>query len=229
MLSDLRQKFNALAMRERALIGGAALVIVFLLLDAILLAPQREAERKAAQQLQNLLSEEQRLTSEMAVAMNASKNDPDRVRKQQITSLKQQMEEVEQSLTHISAGLIPADQLTAVLQQMLRESQSLALLSIQTLPTEVMTLEEENSTQNNDDAFAPSGSDVQNAVAVFRHPVELTFRGGFTAVTDYLQRLESLSWRLYWDELRYEVVDYPMAEVSLKVYTLSTERGVFSE
>jgi MSHA biogenesis protein MshJ len=39
--------------------------------------------------------------------------------------------------------------------------------------------------------------------------------------------LERLPWRFYWQDLNYSVDHYPNAEVILRVYTLSSEEGLF--
>ena len=49
--------------------------------------------------------------------------------------------------------------------------------------------------------------------------------GRYFAVRDFLARLEQLSDKLYWRSMAYHVKDYPTAEVTLEVYTLSTEKA----
>ena len=45
-------------------------------------------------------------------------------------------------------------------------------------------------------------------------------KGGYFAIQDYLQRLEQLSWRLYWDSFDYSVTHYPEGVVTISFYTL---------
>ena len=65
-----------------------------------------------------------------------------------------------------------------------------------------------------------------NNVGVFKHSVVVQVEGSYFDVIDYLSILENLSWKFYWSELDYRVVDHPKAIVTLEVYTLSTGAGV---
>ena len=49
----------------------------------------------------------------------------------------------------------------------------------------------------------------------------------FNQVVQFLVALERLPWRFYWQDLNYSVDHYPNAEVILRVYTLSSEEGLF--
>ncbi|HBY38437.1 MAG TPA: MSHA biogenesis protein MshJ, partial [Alteromonas sp.] len=52
-----------------------------------------------------------------------------------------------------------------------------------------------------------------------------TFEGRFFAVRDFLANLERLTNQIYWRSMAYEVSEYPNAQVTLEVYTLSTEKA----
>ena len=75
-----------------------------------------------------------------------------------------------------------------------------------------------------DKAAKPTDSGREQ-VAVYRHGVEIVFRGSYLATLDYLQSLQSLPWDFYWDGVQLQVEDYPKAQVRITVYTLSLKRG----
>ena len=41
---------------------------------------------------------------------------------------------------------------------------------------------------------------------------------------NYLQKLEQLPWKFYWQHFDYEVQQYPRALITLNIYTLSTSK-----
>jgi MSHA biogenesis protein MshJ len=43
------------------------------------------------------------------------------------------------------------------------------------------------------------------------------------ATLRYLSVLESLPWHFIWDNIEYHVTDYPQAEITIRIYTLSFE------
>jgi MSHA biogenesis protein MshJ len=62
---------------------------------------------------------------------------------------------------------------------------------------------------------------VEHNQSIFRHGLAMTLSGRYFDVYHYLEALESLPWRFYWDSIDYQVKEYPTAEVTLHIYTLS--------
>lgn len=59
-------------------------------------------------------------------------------------------------------------------------------------------------------------------VALVYEPIHyrLVLRGTYFSIMNYLKRLESLEWRLYWDKFDYSVTNYPEGNVAIDFYTL---------
>ncbi|MBV8802166.1 MAG: hypothetical protein JO131_04250 [Gammaproteobacteria bacterium] len=58
------------------------------------------------------------------------------------------------------------------------------------------------------------------------HKLTIEFRANYFDTIAYLNRLEKLSWHLYWDSLDYKVIKYPEADVIIQLYVLSNKIGV---
>jgi MSHA biogenesis protein MshJ len=58
---------------------------------------------------------------------------------------------------------------------------------------------------------------------LYRHGVQVTVRGSYLDMIDYMASLERLPTQLFWGEARFEVEDYPRAHVTLTLYTLSLD------
>ncbi|MEO5364960.1 MAG: hypothetical protein H7831_01095 [Magnetococcus sp. WYHC-3] len=56
---------------------------------------------------------------------------------------------------------------------------------------------------------------------IYRHAIKVRIAGDFQGLMRYLGQLESAPWMLYWDEVEYQVMDYPAAVMSLTIFTLS--------
>jgi len=67
----------------------------------------------------------------------------------------------------------------------------------------------------------------ESSAGVYQHAVELRVSGNYNQILHFLIALERLPWRFYWQSLDYKVEHYPNAEVTLRVYTLSSEEGLF--
>lgn len=80
-------------------------------------------------------------------------------------------------------------------------------------------------------ATAPAAADVALGPTVipkagsllYRHGVEITVRGNYLDMIDYMAALESLPTQLFWGGAKLEVDDYPSARLTLTMYTLSLD------
>ena len=73
-------------------------------------------------------------------------------------------------------------------------------------------------------AQAASASAPQPAApveSIYRHRAELTVKGEFGALLEYVQSLQRLPGELRWERLQLGVAAYPQASVQLTLYTLS--------
>jgi MSHA biogenesis protein MshJ len=58
---------------------------------------------------------------------------------------------------------------------------------------------------------------------LYRHGVEVTVRGNYMDMIDYMNALETLPTQLFWGGARLEVEDYPTSRLTLTMYTLSLD------
>ena len=65
---------------------------------------------------------------------------------------------------------------------------------------------------------------VERSFDLYRHGVEIRLEGSYGQLQAYLAQLEKLQQKLLWGKLEYRVIDYPKAELTLTVYTLSPDR-----
>ena len=67
--------------------------------------------------------------------------------------------------------------------------------------------------------------DENNVAGYYIHPVKLVLSGNYFDIEAYLSRLEALPVKYYWRNFHYEVKKYPIAELSIEVYTLGSSKG----
>jgi MSHA biogenesis protein MshJ len=59
---------------------------------------------------------------------------------------------------------------------------------------------------------------------LYQHSVEITLQGEYLDLRDYVERVQSLPFEYYWEGLRYDVQDYPTAQLTVTLYALSTSK-----
>lgn len=204
-------RFDGLTLRERGLVLLSVLASVFLLCATVIGKPLAEARQRVDLQTQALNQRISQMALEEAAYQQAAAVDPEVSLRRERDDLKARLATLDRELAELSLGLVSAHQLATVLQEVLVRADKLQLRSLQTLPVEPLNLA---STAGDERAH------------VYKHSVALVVSGTYFDVLDYLKTLEALGWRFYWEELRYEQEQYPNGLFELRVFTLSTEKGL---
>jgi len=204
-LKPLVAKVDALSFRERLLILVTALVMIAALWHMLLMQPlqQRAAETRA-----ELSALEDRITA-------ANRNLEDQIlqlaggdseKRTRIASLRKRIDEINATLGNHAAELIDPAEMAQVLEGVLKEQSRLTLIRIRnTTPDSLVTNEE------------------PDAVTFYRHGLEIEVEGSYADCLEYLAAIESLPWRLYWQVLELDVIQYPRNRIRLEVGTLSLD------
>tara|TARA_B100000446_G_scaffold39220_2_gene34558 strand:- start:4775 stop:5500 length:726 start_codon:yes stop_codon:yes gene_type:complete len=240
-MNEWMVRYESLTQRERLLLVVSLLVVTYILFSFLVFGSLDSEQNTQEKKLQQLDQQEEQMKSELQLFTRLLNTDPDKAKKQQVRALEAQMGKIESSLTRLSVGLIPAEELPQLLKRVLQKTQTVTLQSIKTLPVSELSLsgevvKEADSSElaslSNDDSAGAYERELEPEVetaGVYKHSVELMLTGSYFDIKRYVEALEALPWRLYWDSLEYSVASYPKASVELRVYTLSTDKGAFGE
>jgi len=105
--------------------------------------------------------------------------------------------------------------MAALLEQVFNRNGRLQLASMTTLP---VTLLIEPLPE------AASSPAAAQEPKMYKHGVQITVRGSYADLLQYLTALEKLPTRMFWGEAKLRVVQYPTAELTLALYTLSLDK-----
>jgi MSHA biogenesis protein MshJ len=197
-------RFDRLSMRERLLILAAVLAVLFVLWDALMLAPLEVRRRALSTEVDSLQSG---IAATTAVLQSSMNDDPTHTAALQIARTQRDIDALDRQLQSAAVGLLPPERMTAVLQDVLRRRQQVTLVSLRT----------ETATQLVQGSSEPGGP--------YLHPVELVLRGRYLDILDYLQALEALHWRLYWKTLELDSSAYPIDRVRIEIGTISLDHA----
>jgi MSHA biogenesis protein MshJ len=224
-LISLQEKIDARIMRERALILLTVFAFIFMLWNFLIQSSIDKKTQEVRDSLAAVATQRTVLQTQIAATTQSLLNDPDKQKKAQIEQLQTDIRGVENQLQSASQNLIKADQLPQALQEVLQKTEQLTLLEVKTLPAQELQFIQV-SPEAAANPQSPAVSQETNA-GVYQHAVELRVSGSYSQIVHFLIALEQLPWRFYWQSLDYSVEHYPNAEVTLRVYTLSSEEGLF--
>jgi MSHA biogenesis protein MshJ len=218
-LINLNSRFNAMSLRERGMIAAAALAILVLAWDQLLMSPLH-AEK---QRLSSELEQTQKSLATLTDSIQGRANDnPLAQAMEQQKSLREQLVAVDQQLQSESAGLIAPPRMLEALRDVLSRQTGLRLISMRNLPVTslVAPLPPADPTKG-EAAQATPPAPTQGP---YVHALELIVEGGYLDVLRYLQAVEALPWRFYWQALELKTVEYPMNRVRIRLNTLSMDK-----
>lgn len=218
---QLIQRYAALSVRERILVGGAILVAIAVIWFMLLIDPAMTASKAARTEAESVQKTLASLQQQYQALQLKQQQDPLRDLKDRIAQLNQHIEQVDAQLTEKLHGLIAPKQMAKVLEAVLQQHHELKLVKLQSLPATPLVTESKSKPDTNDEAKADKAAKAE----VYRHGLQLEFEGSYLATLAYLKALQALPWEFYWDEVRLEVEKYPAAKVTIVVHTLSLTEG----
>lgn len=204
-LEPLLSRINALSPRERLLVLMTCLVLFATLWHTLLMQPlgQRASESRAElTALEESISVANRSLEDQILQLAGGGEE----QRSRIASLRKRIDEINATLGNHAAELIDPSEMARVLEGVLKEQSRLTLVRIRNTTPEFL-----------------STDDDESGVTFYRHGLEIEVEGSYAAFLDYLNVIESLPWRLYWQVLELDVIDYPLNRVRIEVSTLSLD------
>lgn len=202
-------QFESLSQREKVLIFATGLIVIVAIMVFLLIDPALQKNTKTADSLPPLATEIQTLQQTSIIYEQALAEDPNEKLREQIASVNDRMQVLQNQFSAQLSDLILPRQMPVLIEQVFAQAEGLKLVEMASVtPVNIFA-----------DNPAMAG------VPLYQHGVKLTFEGRFFAVRDFLASLEQLTNQIYWRSMAYQVSEYPNAEVTLEVYTLSTEKA----
>lgn len=201
---NLSTRFNAMTLRERAMIFAALLAILVLAWDTLLMQPLEQRKKALTAEMQTV----QEGMSHLAASLTGDGGDPIMKAFAQQEALKQSLAAADEQLQTMAAGLIAPPKMVSALRDLLERQQGLRLIELKNLPAR---------------ALVPTVDPNTPQHGPFLHPAEMIIEGDYLTVLRYLQAIEALPYRFYWQVLELQTIEYPQNRVRLRINTLSMD------
>lgn len=215
MLSSIHQRisqypiiFNALALRERALLLVLSCCLIFFIWYLFVGSPLEKAIEKSENQRENLLTLSEKLVSSYSPLKDSK--DIERniaIIDKRISSVQSKMTLIDDEIKDFNQKTIPIDQIVLLLRDLLTANSQLSLESLKVYPSEIIK-NDQSKEGSFEDAFEKS-------------MISMTLTGTYASIFSYLKTIEALKWSIFWEDVEYSVADYPMANITIQIYTLS--------
>lgn len=206
MKAALRQfeaRINAMQLRERMLLLLAGITAIFFLVDTFGLQPAYRQHKQYRQDISVLETDLEILRQRSRLLYESSEDSP----LLQRNRLQTELAELESSLQNTVGSLLSPDHASKVLKQVLAQEQGLKLREVEA-SSRPLTGEE------------PLSDTATPLAGIGRYDLQLQFEGNYLATLRYLRALDSLPWIFFWENVEFETTSYPLADITLNIYTL---------
>jgi len=223
-LKSLQSRIDALSLRERGIILGAILLSVYFLFYTFVMEPIAASQKDIQNHIIQANSEIAALNVQMQKTLATSPENMQQKNEQEVQRLRQERADINQELEEATASLVKPEQMAKLLQMVLANTDGLRLGKVTSLgATRILINDKSVSTDNktNSKTEEKGGMDDNSLNAVYKHGLQIQFDGDFFATVEYLKKLEQLDSKYFWDNIKYEVNEYPDATSTLTLYTIS--------
>lgn len=221
-LLKLQAKIDAMSMRERAMVFAAAAAAIVFMLYALLLDPLFVRQKILRDQISQQQNNMQGIDAEITATVQAHAIDPDQPNRARLAAIRAASDKLSASLRTMHNSLVPPERIAPLLETILKANTRLRLVSMKSLPVSPLI----GGALDGDPAApeAAPATPAQAGRAIYRHGVELTVRGNYLDMVNYMDALEAMPTQLFWGKARLDVEDYPNARLTLRLYTLSLDK-----
>lgn len=217
----LSARFDALSKRERTLIFAAAVIGLALIGYQLLIEPQLVRHAMLTRQFGQQQQAQAQIKARLA---ELRAREPDAQNRAALQELRRRLAQAETEFRTVQDSLVPPERMATLLDAMLRKNRALHLVSLNTLPASpvVEKAEAKTGAKAGDERKMEKPAD---GGGLYRHGVQITVRGSYADLLEYLAQLEKLPEKMYWGRVTLASEEYPVAVLQLTVYTLSLDKS----
>lgn len=206
--------FNARKRSERILLALTAVSLLCYVVFAKAITPLRAQQTKLLTQIESQTQQAQAIKTKLATMRTEDIEAMRQAKREEVRHAQQELADAESGLQTLRQQLVPAGQMVNLLRELLRLHKSVQLTSLEKLPVVTVTKEGDKKM----DAAAP---------ILFKHPLKLILRGKYLDLLQYMSAVEHMPWGIFWDDFTLVAEADNKVEVTVQLYTISTERTWF--
>ncbi len=227
---EYSDKFQNITPREQYLIILTGLVAIIFTSFSFFIDPSLIKNKELKTKITSAISTNNSVQSSILIFEEALTDDPNVQMKKQIQVYEKKLKQVDDRLLLLTSELIEPIQMRYALLDLLKVQKGVSLVSFELL--DVAPLMKKQKINPADDV-AKTSSNTNNVesevdpipdINLYRHGIRIKLTGKYFQLRDYLTQLESMSWKFFWQDFQYTIKEYPLGEVEIEMYSLSTNK-----
>jgi MSHA biogenesis protein MshJ len=194
-------RIDDMTLRQRAMLFATMSLAVVALAYVALIDPVLVRQKSLIERAKRDQSQLAAVRAQIEGLFKEQKSDPEQAA---LRELEQRVAEVEKALAAKRQGFTAATRLPTLLKDLLGQGRPVRLEALRVLP----------------------GTQVEAGAQLYRHGVEMTLKGSYFELLQYLAELEKLPAGLLWGSAELQVEQYPEIRLTLQVHTVGSQRSL---
>ncbi|GHG67851.1 hypothetical protein GCM10010919_16860 [Alishewanella longhuensis] len=207
---QVTERYTKLQLREKRLVFFGSLALMIWVSLIFLLEPAYLRWQAVKQQTLSLERVNQALSQQLTLLQQQLSQDINQPIQLDIVSKQQQQAVLLKELGAYRQQFITGSQTVKMLQDILGPLSALQLVSLRSEPAVPIRL---------------PGESPEAPVQLFQHVTVLSVTGNYMQLKSLLEQVEVLPWLFTWQKLEYQVLEYPKAQMTLFISTVSADES----
>lgn len=222
----LADRIDALALRERGLIFGGILAILFVVAFNLIFAPMRAEQavlEKAItakfEQTGKLQAEAKRLSEQLVL-------DPNVANRARIAELKTVLAASDAEVAAVTRGLVSPKDMARMVEQILATNRAVQVVRVENLPSLSLLDPPADPAKPPPAGASPAPPPPPaDGIGLYRHGMRIQVKGNYMDIIRVLRSMEGLPWKVFWGEVSVKTEKYPQSHATVVIYTLNQDRA----
>ncbi len=211
MWEKFQTQYALFSLRERLLVLGATLALVFSGGWFMVGEPIYLTNQKLQKSIDNTTTQVKNLKSDLQDIEQQLKNDPDAKVKQQIKELQQETDGLKQQLVADLNLVLSPESMTEMVKGIMQSANGVQIVELTSMPV----------------AEISAGSEEQKVV-LYKHPIKIRVQGQYFKLQQFVRSLKNIPYTIYWENVSYQVEQYPNGELTIEIYSVGTSKELLS-
>tara|TARA_R110001592_G_scaffold216051_2_gene469525 strand:- start:5185 stop:5883 length:699 start_codon:yes stop_codon:yes gene_type:complete len=218
------EKYLTITPREQYMVLLTGLVAIIFIIHNFFIDDNALKIVKLDKQIIQVNNDNRTAKASILIFEEGLSKDPNESLNKQISQYKDKLNKVDVNLLKLTSDLIDPVQMRYALMQLLKTQKGVSLQSFQVIAAQPMNIASTATAVTGDGTKTAVVSSDQPELILYRHAIKIKLSGSYFQLRDYLTQLEALSWKFFWQEFTYQLKEYPVSELEIEMYSLSTKR-----
>jgi MSHA biogenesis protein MshJ len=218
------EKYLTITLREQYMVLLTGLVAIIFIIHNFFIDDNALKIVKLDKQIIQVNNDNRTAKASILIFEEGLSKDPNESLNKQISQYKDKLNKVDVNLLKLTSDLIDPVQMRYALMQLLKTQKGVSLQSFQVIAAQPMNIASTATAVTDDGTKTAIVNSDQPELILYRHAIKIKLSGSYFQLRDYLTQLEALSWKFFWQEFTYQLKEYPVSELEIEMYSLSTKR-----